>query len=61
MDILGDMGVSKLSAEVFLKVNYSFNCIIALQRNHSIFILIDRSAPELLPLRLREPLHFERT
>jgi len=25
MDILDDMGVSKLSARVFLKVNYSFN------------------------------------
>jgi len=25
MDILDDMGVSKLSAKVFLKVNYSFN------------------------------------
>jgi len=25
MDILDDMGVSKLSAQVFLKVNYSFN------------------------------------
>jgi len=24
MDILADMGVSKLSAKVFLKVNYSF-------------------------------------
>jgi len=27
MDILDDMGVSKLSAKVFLKVNYSFNFI----------------------------------
>jgi len=25
MDILNDMGVSKLSAKVFLKVNYAFN------------------------------------
>jgi len=25
MDILDDMGVSKLSAKVFFKVNYSFN------------------------------------
>jgi len=25
MDILDDMGLSKLSAKVFLKVNYSFN------------------------------------
>jgi len=25
MDILDDMGVSKLSARVFFKVNYSFN------------------------------------
>jgi len=24
MDILDDMGASKLSAEIFLKVNYSF-------------------------------------
>jgi len=29
MDILDDMGVSKLSAKVFGKVNYSFNiCIL---------------------------------
>jgi len=27
MDILDDMGVSKLSANVLLKVNYSFNII----------------------------------
>jgi len=27
MDILDDMGVSKLSAKVFFKVNYSFNFI----------------------------------
>jgi len=27
MDILDDMGVSKLSAKVFSKVNYSFNTI----------------------------------
>jgi len=27
MDILDDMGVSKLSAKVFLKVNYSFTLI----------------------------------
>jgi len=27
MDILDYMGVSKLSAKVFLKVNYSFNII----------------------------------
>jgi len=26
MDILDDTGVSKLSAKVFSKVNYSFNC-----------------------------------
>jgi len=41
MDILDDMGVSKLSAKVFLKVNYSFKpcqflqkkmpCVICLQ------------------------------
>jgi len=29
MDILDDMGVSKLSAKVFLKVNYSFNLAIS--------------------------------
>jgi len=28
MDILDDMGVSKLSAKVFLKVNYSFKISI---------------------------------
>jgi len=28
MDILDDMGVSKLSAKVFLKVNYSFNAAV---------------------------------
>jgi len=28
MDILDDMGVSKLSAKVFLKVNYSFKSIL---------------------------------
>jgi len=27
MDILDDMGVSKLSAKVFLKVNYSFKIL----------------------------------
>jgi len=30
MNILDDMGVSKLSAKVFLKVNYSFNQICCL-------------------------------
>jgi len=28
MDILDDLGVSKFSAKVFLKVNYSFNIIV---------------------------------
>jgi len=28
MDILDDMGVSKLSATVFFKVNYSFKMIV---------------------------------
>jgi len=28
MDILDDMGVSKLSAKDFLKVNYSFNSFV---------------------------------
>jgi len=28
MDILDNMGVSKLSAKVFLKVNYSFNALV---------------------------------
>jgi len=28
MDILDDMGVSKLSAKVFLKVNYYFNTLM---------------------------------
>jgi len=27
MDILDDMGVSKFSAKIFLKVNYSFNAL----------------------------------
>jgi len=31
MDILDDMGVSKLSAKVFFKVNYSFNNIFRIQ------------------------------
>jgi len=30
MDILDDMGVSKLSANFFLKVNYSFNVKVQL-------------------------------
>jgi len=29
MDILDDMGVSKLSAKAFFKVNYSFNSIFS--------------------------------
>jgi len=29
MDILDDMGVSKLSAKVFSKVNYSFNIFVS--------------------------------
>jgi len=32
MDILDDMGVSKLSVKVFLKVNYSFNLIVKCYR-----------------------------
>jgi len=32
MDILDDMGVSKLSANVFLKVNYSFNEYLKFKR-----------------------------
>jgi len=32
MDILDDIGVSKLSAKVFLKVNYSFNIITLSQQ-----------------------------
>jgi len=34
MDILDDMGVSKLSAKVFSKVNYSFK--IMTQRNYTL-------------------------
>jgi len=39
MDILDDMGVSKLSAKVYLKVNYSFNILsyFAFQGNVSWF------------------------
>jgi len=45
MDILDDMGVSKLSAKVFFfffKVNYSFNCFEKQwqQTNIIIFILV---------------------
>jgi len=38
MDILDDMGVSKLSAKVFLKVNYFFKdiCMTKHQRVYSI-------------------------
>jgi len=32
MDILDDMGVSKLSAKVFFKVNYSFNVMFSVLR-----------------------------
>jgi len=32
MDILDDMGVSKLSAKVSLKVNYSFKCTNTIDR-----------------------------
>jgi len=32
MDILDDMGVSKLSAKVFFKVNYSFKAFICLEQ-----------------------------
>jgi len=33
MDILDDIGVSKLSAQVFLKVNYSFKCLSLTEEN----------------------------
>jgi len=33
MDILDDMGVSKLSAKVFFKVNYSFNKFLQMNLN----------------------------
>jgi len=36
MDILNDMGVSKLSAKVFLKVNYSFKGILHLWKDEYI-------------------------
>jgi len=32
VDILDDMGVSKLSAKVFFKVNYSFNSLLCILR-----------------------------
>jgi len=32
MDILDDMGVSKLSAKVFLKVNYSFKTLVKINQ-----------------------------
>jgi len=37
MDILDDMGVSKLSAKVFLKVNHSFNTSTVLKNSMSMF------------------------
>jgi len=43
MDILDDMGVSKLSAKVFLKVNYSFkvrNWILVIKLKFWFLILI---------------------
>jgi len=39
MDILDDMGVSKLSANVFLKVNYSFNGELCTGKRHEHFLL----------------------
>jgi len=38
VDILDDMGVSKLSAKVSLKVTYSFKVIIPEMKNLGIFI-----------------------
>jgi len=37
MDILDDMGVNKLSAKVFLKVNYSFNGLVDFLNTHCSF------------------------
>jgi len=37
MDILDDTGVSKLSAKVFLKVNYSFNPTVGFVHNPAFF------------------------
>jgi len=42
MDILDDMGVSKLSANIFLKVNYSFNgCTDMNISVHSLYLQTD--------------------
>jgi len=35
MDILGDMGVSKLSAKVFFKVNYFFKTTVPSLNNYT--------------------------
>jgi len=45
MDILDDMGVSKLSAKVFSKVNYSFNILLQMSAcfSHNIFIKLGLS------------------
>jgi len=40
MDILDDMGVSKLSANVFLKANYSFNDEKVWKKKHLICALL---------------------
>jgi len=38
MDILDDMGVSKLSAKIFLKVNYSFKgCVCPLDGTRELY------------------------
>jgi len=39
MDILDDMGVSKLSAKVFSKVNYSFNAFLGFTVIHQCVLL----------------------
>jgi len=60
MDILDDMGVSKLSAKVFSKVNYSFNAALGVDWDDLGFTYWPRTkaGTETAPLRLiREILH----
>jgi len=61
MDILDDMGVSKLSAKVFLKVNYSFKgSYYKLIKFHTILIFDVRN-PRILVWIILAAGHFENT
>jgi len=47
MDILDDMGVSKLSAKVFSKVNYSFKLSHFKLRQHFFILFLPKSTTRL--------------